>query len=171
MSKTILTKPEIFELKNTLTKVFFDITSIKNDTEIAKYMQYPKIPSFLSESICIHLIQKKIILNELSNYSIDFGESLCDILAQKNMDVKKIEVKSTGHSAFQNIGPKDIVSDYLVWIHFDNSFINDIFDDIAIFTLKQPGKFIKKPQKLTLSKLRDLTHDNLIEERFALDIL
>ena len=171
MSKTLLNKHEILELKDALTEVFNKITTMKTNSVIAKHIQYPKIPSSLTESICIHLIKKGIILNELNGYSIDFGGKLCDVLAQKNKKIKKIEVKSTGHSAFQYLGPKDVSADYLVWIHFDNSFIDDNFDEIDVITIKQPGKFIKEPGKLTLGKLRNLTHDNAIEGKFTLDDL
>jgi len=171
LTKILLNKQEIFELKNALSEVFDKITNLKENCIMAKNIQYPKIPSLLTESLCIHLIKKGIILDELNDYSIIFGGRLCDVLAQKNKKTKKIEVKSTGHSAFQYLGPKDISSDYLVWIHFDNSFLDNNFDEISVFTIKQPRQFLKQPRKLTLNKLRNLTQGNMIEKKFVLDEL
>lgn len=171
MSKKLLSPTEITDLVSVLSEVFDDITNKKQKTKIARYIQYPKLPPSLTESICVHLIKKKIILSELSDYTVSFGGILSDIMAINESETKKIEVKSTGKTAFQYVGPKDISADYLVWIHFDKAFLENNFDNILVITVKNPSQFLKNPQKITLDKLRKLVNGQSYEKYFSIHSL
>lgn len=171
MSKKLLSPLEITDLVNVLSEVFDDITNKKQKIKIASHIQYPKLPPSLTESICIHLIKKKIILPELSSYVINFGGNISDIIAINKTDAKKIEVKSTGKTAFQYVGPKDISADYLIWIHFDKAFLENNFDKILVIIVKNPSQFLKYPQKITLDRLRKLVYGQLYEKYFSIQSL
>jgi hypothetical protein len=160
MTRTLLSLDEIKELCEIVSNVFSYIKNLKDEKELSKHIQYPKIPSILSESIIIHLIREGRLLNELTRSRINFGGRVADIITESN-PIKKIEVKATGKSAFEYFGEKDIVSDYIIWVHFAESFINNNFSNIEIFTIRNPRKYFNETIKITLNKLQEMVGNGL----------
>lgn len=58
---------------------------------------------------------------------ISFGGKVSDMVVElKNSKKIKIEVKATGKSAFEFFSDKDIMADYLIWLHFEDFFLKKI---------------------------------------------
>jgi hypothetical protein len=168
MSRSLLSISEIKELCELLRKVFSYITKLKGDKieyPLADKIKYPQLPSILSESLMIHLLKRKIIASELSGFDFNFGGRIADILATKDGNIKRIEVKSTAKSAFEYFGEKDIISDYIIWVHFAEFFLNSRNAPITIFTIRNPARFFQKPIKITLSKMRQIAIGADLEEK------
>ena len=168
MSQKTLSMKEIKELSNLTANVFKYYTSLKKKNKIAKFIQYPKVPNILSESLAIQLILKKKILRELSSCEVILGGNVADVIAKKLKSIKKIEVKATGAKEFQEFGPKDIKADFLVWINFGDSFLRGNFSRISVFTLKNPRKYFKKPTKIVLSKFKQIMGNRIVKYEFNL---
>jgi len=171
MVRKTLSIQEIKDLSKLTAKVFKYYTSLKKKDKIANYIQYPKTPNILSESLAIQLILKNKILTELSSYEISLGGNIADVVAKKSNSIKKIEVKATGAKEFQEFGPKDIIADYLIWINFGDSFLKDDFSKISIFILKNPKKYFKNPTKIVLSKFRLILGKKIVQHEFNLSTL
>lgn len=164
MTRRCLSKEEIVKLTKLLMKVFDYIKKLKESENLANRIQYPKIPSILSESIVIHLIKEKNLLGLSEISSIDFGGRASDIIVEINHDKKiKVEVKATGKSEFEYFGEKDISADYLVWVNFGDFFLDKNRKNILIFTIKNPSRYFKRPVKITLKQLRNKIGKDLKE--------
>lgn len=161
MPKKPLTKDEIKELSNLLIDLFDHISRLKQRNQLANRIQYPKIPSILSESIIIHLINDGKILEDLRGYSVNFGGKKGDILISTDAHELQIEVKATAKSAFEYFGKKDITADYLIWIHFGSYFLGANDNLIEVNVVRQPSRYFEEPVKITLSKLKQAIGDDL----------
>jgi len=165
MTKVCLSKSDIKILSDLLKNVFLHIIELRGNNTLAQYVQFPKIPPYLSESMIIHLIKDGIILPEISRKlsHIGFGGSVADVLVKllDNNNEIKVEVKATGKSAFQKFGVNDINADYLIWVHFNEFFLNKNQKTIEIFIIKDPSRYISKPDKITLSRLLSIVGSNI----------
>ncbi len=171
MSRTPLILPEIQVLSQILAGLFKQIDTIKQGNPIAKHIQNPKIPSRLTESFALHLLEKNLIIPKLAGCVFRFGGSEADILAINKTHRKKIEVKSTGHSEFQYFGPNDIASDYLIWINFGESFLRNNFSKINVIVIKDIKRYFNKPTKITLKKFKEIVGNELTEVIYDLNEL
>jgi len=165
MPKELLSIQEIKELFKIILQVRDYIKKLKQNNKLAVFINNPRLPPALTESLIIHLISKEIVLKELKNYEIEFGGNVADIIAKKN-SVKKIEVKATQEQAFQYFGKKDITADYIVWVHFGNSFVDKDFSNIQVFIIRNPDKYFKEPKKITLNVVKRIVGTKLEETRF-----
>ena len=95
MGKKLLTYSEIKKLCNGLVKVYKICQKIQ-------YIQSPKTPPILSESIVLTLLQRKNqkIIPKLLKYKFKPGDDPPDILAERNGDKKRIEVKGTNFNRY-----------------------------------------------------------------------
>lgn len=155
---TPLSTPDILNLISILRNAFKAALIQRDSHLLAKHIQLPKIPSILSEAIIASLIEKKRILNELHVIELSSNHGLADIVARTKDRVIKIEVKSTGESAFQQLGEKDIKADVLVWLHFDRFFIDEKVNSFEVFIIHNPAHRLTAG-KITLSNLRALLPD------------
>lgn len=150
LSKTCLRWNEIVELTDLLTEVFSFISNLRNDNPLAKRIQYPKIPSILSESLCI--LEREKLFPGCSNAI--FGGQKCDIIVLFPDGTKKTaEIKATGQSAFQGLYKKDIAADFLVWVHFGRLF-EEYDEDIKAYIMGNPKRIFTKPVKISLKKFK-----------------
>lgn len=163
MPRALLNIPEIKELNIQVRKVFAYIQNLKKEELIAQYINNPKIPAILTESLAIHLIKAGKIIPELKDANLKFGGKIADVLAAHDKKVLKIEVKSTGKSAFQNFGEKDIAADYLIWIHFNTFFEGDKNIPIEIYTIENPAQYFDKSMKITLVKLHQMVNSGIVK--------
>lgn len=173
MPKTCLTKDEIKELSKLLEKTFAYIKELKSKNPLAEKIQFPKIPPILSESIIINLIRKNKILKELGSIvDVNFGGRKADIIVKTKANNEfKIEVKATGKSAFEYFGEKDISSNYLIWIHFEDFFLDLNKQTADIFIVKNPSQYFNEPIKITLNKLKDEIGEKLSIFKLNIDEL
>ena len=174
MPKELLSVADIKGLIRALRSVFGYITKFKSKYLLAKKIKYPQIPGILAESLAMHLLTDGTILPELIGSTFMFGGQIADILAQRNGNTLKIEIKSTGHSAFQQLGEKDICADYLIWFHFDTFFMEPNSTSIEIYLLRAPEKYLKsfkKPIKKKLTSLKKLVGPAMEMTTFDVSVL
>ena len=141
-----LTNEDILKLETLFTSVFSYLDTLRAVTPLALTIQYPKIPSVLSESLIIRLHSM------LFKGSIDaeFGKPESDVrLSYPGGEFKHVEVKATGESAFEFFGKRDLAADYLIWIHFGRYF-HGKKDSIAIYCLPSPSEYFQSETKITL---------------------
>ena len=149
MSKKLLNATEIGELIQTLRTLFRYYQELQNRSEVAKFIQRPKIPPFLSESLIVDLGNRGV-LESLGCSNFDLSSSNGDVVAITPSGQVKIEVKATAQSAFQLFSEKDIEADYLVWVHFNRYFEDEECREIEIFVLREPAKIFIESRKITL---------------------
>lgn len=149
MSKPPLSKEEIRDLINLLREIFTYFQNLRSRTKLAEKIQFPKIPSVLSESIIYHLISEKKLFEALSD-EVLLGGNADIIIKDHNGKQVKIEVKATGSENFQYLSQKDINCDYLVWVSFGDYFLINSRTFIQIFVLNEPKKFFNNPIKIML---------------------
>ena len=115
--RSVLTKKEIAELIGLLQRMIKDIEYLKDKTPIATYIEKTKTPHILSESLVVHLINDKIILEDLNlKCKLGGGKKEPDIIGKMSGRYKvKIEVKST-ISNFSFFSNKDVKADFLIWV-------------------------------------------------------
>lgn len=171
MPRDLLSIQDIKELNKLLRRVFEYIKNLKNEHLLAAKIKYPQLPSILTESLTIHLLNKRAILTELDGFNFNFGGRIADILATNRDKTIRIEVKATAKSAFEYFGEKDLKADYIIWIHFAEFFMNSEDNFIKIFIIKEPGSYFEKPIKITLTKLKQKIGADLIEKEFDIDSL
>ena len=168
MSKKLLNTVEIGELIRTLRILFKYHQDLQSRTEVAKFIQRPKIPPFLSESLVVDLGNRGILESlECSNF--DLSSSNGDVVAVSSNGKVKIEVKATAQSAFQLFSNKDIDSDFLVWVHFNRYFEDDTNHEIEIFTLREPKRFFSQSRKITLAVFKKQGGKSITSIRVDLD--
>jgi hypothetical protein len=166
MPKQALGRAQIGELSRALRDVFDFHKALRGKYPSAAMIQFPKTPSDFSEAIVLELIKNGKILEVLKGYECKLGGKKADILARSGDFEVRIEVKATGKSAFQFFGPKDVVADYLIWVHFGD-FFSDAKEAIKIYVVQEPERFFKAPQKITLSAFRKIA--NPVEHIFDLE--
>jgi hypothetical protein len=168
MSKQLLNANEIGELIETLRILFKYHQDLQNKSEIAKFIQRPKIPPFLSEALIVDLGNRGLLENlECSNF--DLSNNNGDVVATSPSGQVKIEVKATAQSAFQLFSNKDIDADFLVWVHFDRYFEDDSYHEIEIFILRQPKIFFDQSRKITLSAFKKVGGESIVSIHVNLD--
>lgn len=149
MSKKLLNTVEIGELIQILRTLFKYYQELQSRSEVAKFIQRPKIPPFLSESLIVDLGNRGV-LKSINCLNFDLSSSNGDVVAMAASGQVKIEIKATAQSAFQLFSKKDIGADYLVWVHFNRYFENDEYSEIEIFIMREPAKIFAESRKITL---------------------
>ncbi len=149
-----LSKQDIESLSQSLKRSFKYLTDQRTSDVLAKYIQFPKIPPILSESLVARLITNKKILSDLAVDKIVINHAQADLVIVTPSHKIMVEVKSTGKSAFQNIGEKDIRSDYLIWVHFNTFFTEEKLDSFEVFIIKHPKRYFTKPTKINLADVK-----------------
>lgn len=168
--KELLQTTEISQINTLIRQVFEYLRRLRQENPLAARINNPKLPSVLTESIALHLL-KKGYFSDFNGYDFDFGKTVADIIGTKGNMKIKIEVKATANSAFQYFGEKDITADYILWLHFGDFFSNRASHVIKIFFITHPNNIFKKPTKITLSRMKQMLGDRLIEKEFDLETL
>ena len=174
MAKKLLTNSEIKELCKGLVDVYKICKKIK-------YIQSPKTPSILSESIVLTLLQQKNqkIIPKLSKYKFKSGDDPPDISAERNGDKKRIEVKGTNFNRYQMLSESDINAYCLLWVDFGTSFADDDLSTVTVFVLnfnsnckKQYPElwkyYNKRKGKLHLHKIIHIVKDTYVKWKIDL---
>ena len=169
----IRTANDIRKICQIYAKLFNYRKKLEKKEPMAKLITKPRVASSISEQIILYLLDKGIILKELSKFSFSrHGKrDRADIIAKYGRSSKKIEVKSTGDKEFQEFGSKDMAADYLIWLNFGRAFIDNDFSKISIITIKKPNQhpkllqyFKKHKGKITLRDLENILGQKLIKK-------
>ncbi len=153
MPKKVFTTQEIRRVTRLMRALCRTHLELRSADPLAKHIQFPKIPSGLSESLVIHLIRRQRIFSDLVDIvRVDLSSTRGDIdLVRDGGKSLSVEVKATGRQAFQLLYEKDLNSDHLVWVHFDDYFQNESRYDIQLTRLDNPRRVFRKPnRKITL---------------------
>ena len=154
---------EINEALVAVRASFRAIQQIRRDFHGGRHVQFPRIPSILSESMIAREIRLgRTPLWQEPGASLPGGRS-CDILAKVGENEYKVQVKATGSQGFQYLGPKDIVSDVLVWLHFGSFFEKDERLPLECYWLPRPSSLFTRDVKISLPKFRHLGAGTLIQ--------
>lgn len=144
-----LTPQEIIELDQALIEVFALHRALKNRISTACYIKFPQIPAILAESFVI-VTASKIFGAE---WKATFGSSVSDVqLSNAAGQTRRVEVKSTASHEFQELKPKDLLADTLVWLRFGKRFLEG-YGTIQIVILDNPGMYILEPVRLDIPRL------------------
>lgn len=137
--KIPLTRDEIIELDRAITKVFDLYQKLRADIPIASRINFPLLPSILSESIVI--IAAPILFNLRPGWKAVFGGKAADILLKDdNGNEELVEVKSCGMRGTLELKSRDVLSDKLVWVNFGSRY-HDGFGPITVYVLRNPSKY------------------------------
>jgi hypothetical protein len=145
MSKPPLSILEIKKVSILLRKVLRYIRKLKKNNPIAEVLENPKVPSRLSESLILNLLNQKLILRrELHGFAFNLGGG-ADISAKKDRKTLRLEVKGTGPRRFQKFGKKDIEAHYLIWVDFYDFFLSSKNPPVTLYIVKNPKRFFPEP--------------------------
>jgi hypothetical protein len=176
MPREELSISSIRKLARLLRAVFSFILELENESVLATRLKKPQLPPVLSESLALYLLERKEILEHLRDYSFTFGyrQGDPDIIATSGENEIRIEVKATGDKAFQYFSEKDLLADFLVWIHFGRYFLDTGTEGFEVYILEQPRKYeneYPKSRKITLGKLKEIIGAKLVFKKFNLNSL
>lgn len=157
MPKVLLSVAEIVTLDQALIETHAFFRDLRTRTGVARLIHYPSIPSDFSESLIVHCAD----LFFGDGWKAQFGGSISDIQLTRNVEKKAVEVKATTQTGFQELKPKDLSADFIVWIHFGTRYINGA-GSILFYVLHDPRKYVHKPLRLKLPVFLTLTNDGLV---------
>ncbi len=156
MPKSFLDDAEITETLVAVRAGFRVIQRIQSDLPGGRHIQLPRIPSILSES----MVAREIRLGQSPLWqepgTVAPGGRSCDLIARVGNENYTVQVKSTGSQGFQYLGPKDIVSEVLVWLHFGAFFEGDERVPVECYWLHRPSNVFQRDVKISLPKFRQL---------------
>ena len=136
-----------------LRTVYDCISDLQKQSSLADDINFPKLPSTLTESLVVHLVRLGVILPEFKGAKIDLGGGRADILVDGGR--AQIEVKGTTENKWVTLGKKDVTADFLVWIYFPDYFTSIVPHSVEVYVFKNPGEYLNmgKPVLKTLLRL------------------
>ncbi len=149
-SRKPLTSAEILELDLALINVFRMIRETRERNPVAGQIKFPSLPAVFSESIVI--AAAAVLFGP--GWKCRYGGKECDVLLEDTHGAqsKRVEVKATGHHAFQELKAKDLRADILVWVRFGRRYeVGGGPIEVAI--IENPGKYIPNPRRLDVNRL------------------
>jgi hypothetical protein len=140
-----LNQSEILDLERALMDVFQVVSTYRRTNPVAKHIKFPPMPSILSESIAI--AATPLLFGR--DWEGRYGGRVCDVSIENSVSraIRRVEVKATGHHAFQELKEKDLQADALIWIRFGQRFENGN-GRIEISVLDTPGSYFKRQCRL-----------------------
>jgi len=170
VTKKLLSPAEIQQLIQLLKGVFVHISDLKAENPLAKYIQYPKLPPSLTESLAIRLLRMGVIKG-LGRYEFQFGGNEADIIGKDSQSRLRIEVKGTT-KGFEYFGEKDINSDYLMWFDLADLLRKTDGDDhLRLYVIAQPSSHFERPVKIVISKLKRIAKKDVTSLDYGLSAL
>lgn len=165
--KNFLSYDETLNVIRSLRKVFSFIMELKTSEEMAKHIQFPKIPSKMSESLVYNLIAQKIILPELNfTKSLKGSGDLRLLTADKK--IVHLEVKATGRQGFSRLTQGDINADFIIWIHFGNFLTSQSSNTVDIYIVKNLNEKLISPGNITLERFLKIKHTELTHQKYSI---
>ena len=149
--RALLSPADLRAFVPVLCDLFAHVESVRASAPSGLSIKRLQVPSAVSESIVAHVLNSGELGVKLT---VTTSQSGGDLEAQTATGVPaRLEVKATTEAAFQQFGEKDIASDVLVWLHFDDFFWNPSQDLVSVYLLATPRKVIPVPTKLGLDQL------------------
>jgi hypothetical protein len=103
----------------------------------ASFIARPPIPAVLSESLVGY--SARWLFGDTSVAT--FGGTRADLIVGRSLDDQLlVEVKATGSGEFQEVKPRDLAADALVWVAFGSRYL-DAQGPTDIFVLPDPSRF------------------------------
>jgi hypothetical protein len=154
--KRLLSPDEMLKLVNLMKEAFDQIARLRTTDPLAEWIQYPKVPSVLSESLIVHLINRGELIAGGPGDHARLGGKKADVLYRcEDLRESKVEVKASAREAFSEFVKKDTLADYLVWVHFGESFLQGLPFTAEILFVEAPSQFFN-PGKMTLPRFKAL---------------
>jgi hypothetical protein len=137
MSRTLLTYAEMVDLDRALTEAYRAHELLRERFPMARLISRPAIPAPLSESLVAHAAPA--IFGP--GASAAYGGTQADLVVHRNGAAPAfVEVKATGSGEFQEIKPRDLAADVLVWVAFGSRYVADV-REINLYVLPRPSRF------------------------------
>ena len=172
MTRRLLDEGEIRELIALIRDLFAHQETNRASNPLAKLIQFPKVPSSLSESLAVHLINAGVLMGQLSDgvraYLSPSGGDV--VLSQPTGTDLRIEVKGTAESGFQHLSSKDVDAHVILWFHYGRCF-RDGGSCVDVYLLINPSRFVPAPGRITLRRLAQLAGSDLTVRRIDLRTL
>jgi hypothetical protein len=163
-----LTVQEILELEAALMEVFGTIRELRERSPAARYIKFPPLPAVLSESIAIAITPTLFG----SDWRGRYGGSAADLIIE-NMATRsalRVEVKTTGRHAFQELKDKDLRADVLIWFRFGRRLeLGTGPIDAAV--IKAPGRFVRSQCRLDVRRFEAIPGIQEAQKVFRFDSL
>ena len=116
----MLSRVELRSLIEAVREASCFLSGLRLRCPMAKHVQYPKIPTVLSESLAVYAINNGLLLASVGPFRrVERGGREADIIAVCDDGRRlKIETKASGEKNFATFGAKDYCADYLLWMLF-----------------------------------------------------
>jgi hypothetical protein len=135
--RAFLTAQEISDLDAALMTAYRMHDELRAETPAARFIARPPIPAVLSESL-IGYSAHWLFGNACT---ATFGGTRADLIVRRPLgDQLLVEVKATGAVEFQEVKPRDLVADALVWVAFGTRYVNGR-GPTDIYVLPDPSRF------------------------------
>jgi len=167
----LLSKNEIGALVRCLSETSQFISKLRDREEIASYVQYPKIPPALSESLAVFAIRENKLLASHGPFkAVKLGGRVADIIATTDSGKTfRIETKAAGTEEFATFGPRDYEADFLLWMLFGDSIRSGCGGKCTVLVCPNPKDHLPwRKDRVTVPQL-EADWDGNIEKTF-LDI-
>lgn len=131
-------------------RAFAAVTEIRRTHLGGKWLQLPKIPPVLSESIVA-----REVLSDHSPFfgtpeSVERGGKDADLIVTLGKEEFSVEVKTTGRQGFSYLYEKDILSPYLAWLSLGDDLEGGTLYPPMLHWVKDPRVCFSGPRKITL---------------------
>jgi hypothetical protein len=137
MARSLLTVQEILDLDAALMAAYRLHSELRSEIPAASFIARPPIPAVLSESIVGY--SARWLFRDAS--VVRFGGTQADLIVHRSLgDQLLIEVKATGVGEFQEVKPRDLSADVLVWVAFGRRYV-EALGPIDIYVLPDPSRF------------------------------
>lgn len=135
--RALLTAEEIADLDAALVAAYRMHSTLRAERPAARFITRPPIPPVLSESLVGYSAQW--LFGEACVAT--FGGPRADLIVRRPVGGPLyVEVKATGASAFQEVKPRDLAADVLVWVDFRNRYVDGL-GPTDLYVLTEPGRF------------------------------
>jgi hypothetical protein len=135
--RALLTAQEISDLDAALMAAHRMHGELRARISAASFISRPPIPAVLSESLVGYSARWLFGAGCVAT----FGGSRADLIVRRPLgDQLLIEVKATGLGEFQEVKPRDLAADALVWVAFGRRYV-DRRGPTDIYVLSEPSRF------------------------------
>ncbi len=146
-TRPLLSGEEIRALDDALLDFYRDHAALCLAHPVAKgRISRPAIPAAFSESFAAFILS--MFVAEVA--TVEFGGRSADLIATTTEGQSlRVEVKASGVSRWQELKPRDLDADGLVWVDFARRYL-DQGGPVTIYFLPRPSRYEPPRRKLTL---------------------
>jgi hypothetical protein len=145
-SRKILAATEVLELDLALIAVYAEYARLRERHPAAKRIARPGVPAVFSESLVAHASGALFGVGAEG----EFGGREADLrISRPGAPDLLVEVKASGHHAWQEIKVRDLERDVFVWVAFGHRYETGS-GPIEVYLLAEPKSYRLPRRKLTL---------------------